>query len=202
MFTEDYFSQNIPSWDALFSVWEPKRILEIGSFEGRSTSYWIERLKDEPSGEIHCVDTWLGGEEHNEENIQMSTVEKNFKNNIDSAIREHNAKCKVQPHKGMSYRKLAEFISYSEDNAGYFDLIYIDGSHEAPDVLQDATMAFGLLRIGGVMIFDDYLWGLNEKDSTKTPKIAIDAFTNCFRNKIHLIHKMPLYQLCIQKICD
>ena len=91
MFTEDYFSQNIPSWDALFSVWEPKRILEIGSFEGRSTSYWIERLKDEPSGEIHCVDTWLGGEEHNEENIQMSTVEKNFKNNIDSAIREHNA---------------------------------------------------------------------------------------------------------------
>ena len=95
MFTEDYFSQNIPSWDALFSVWEPKRILEIGSFEGRSTSYWIERLKDEPSGEIHCVDTWLGGEEHNEENIQMSTVERILRiiliRQLESTMR--NAKC-------------------------------------------------------------------------------------------------------------
>ena len=34
----------------------------------------------------------------------------------------------------------------------------MDGSHHARDVLQDAVLAWGLLRPGGYMIFDDYEW--------------------------------------------
>ena len=37
-----------------------------------------------------------------------------------------------------------------------FDLIYIDASHYAPDVLSDAVLAFKLLKPGGILIFDDY----------------------------------------------
>ena len=37
----------------------------------------------------------------------------------------------------------------------------MDGSHHARDVLQDAVLAWGLLRPGGYMIFDDYEWVSN-----------------------------------------
>ena len=36
-----------------------------------------------------------------------------------------------------------------------YDIIYIDGSHEARDVLEDAVLAYRLLKIGGLLIFDD-----------------------------------------------
>ena len=43
----------------------------------------------------------------------------------------------------------------AEGRQGSFDFIYVDASHRAPDVLLDAVLAFQLLRIGGLIIFDD-----------------------------------------------
>lgn len=40
-----------------------------------------------------------------------------------------------------------------------FDFIYVDGSHRSPDVIYDAILSFGLLKKGGIMIFDDYQGG-------------------------------------------
>ena len=42
---------------------------------------------------------------------------------------------------------------------GAIDFIYVDGSHQAHDVLCDAILSFKLLRVGGIVCFDDYLWG-------------------------------------------
>ena len=54
---------------------------------------------------------------------------------------------------GTSENKLIELI-----NKGVLaDLIYIDGSHLAKDVLSDAILSWKLLKPSGVMIFDDYL---------------------------------------------
>jgi hypothetical protein len=33
-----------------------------------------------------------------------------------------------------------------------------DGSHRARDVLEDAVLSWPLLKVGGIMLFDDYLW--------------------------------------------
>ena len=56
------------------------------------------------------------------------------------------------------------------------DLIYIDGSHEADNVLLDGLLSYKLLKEGGIMIFDDY--GLDEPLGYKDlkPSIGIDAF--------------------------
>ena len=46
-------------------------------------------------------------------------------------------------------------------HAGYkerFDFVYVDGSHQAPDVLVDAVLSALLLRKGGLLVFDDYFW--------------------------------------------
>jgi hypothetical protein len=41
-FTRDWFSQNVPVWRQIISRDKPTKILEIGSFEGRSTCRIIE----------------------------------------------------------------------------------------------------------------------------------------------------------------
>jgi predicted O-methyltransferase YrrM len=73
------------------------------------------------------------------------------------------------------YKGKAQFIKgYSQDvlrspdflNAhpnGSFDLIYIDGHHTIQCVLRDYVLTWPLLKIGGVMIFDDYLTARNDE---------------------------------------
>ena len=39
-----------------------------------------------------------------------------------------------------------------------FDLVYVDGSHEAPHVLGDVVMADALLAVGGLLVLDDFEW--------------------------------------------
>jgi len=79
-----------------------------------------------------------------------------------------------------------------------FDLIYIDASHYAVDVLTDAVLSFKLLKGGGMMIFDDYLWA-GDENIVYYPKIAIDAFTNVFSNHLKLV-PAPITQIYAIKI--
>ena len=86
-----------------------------------------------------------------------------------------------------------------------FDLIYIDGSHTAADVLIDAVLAFQLLRVGGVMIFDDYLWSMEPAlsvDPLNMPKPAIDAFAAIFLRKTRVLPGLPNAQCYVEKIAD
>ncbi len=102
--------------------------------------------------------------------------------------------------KKKSVTALAEILS---SNQPPFDLIYVDGSHQASDVLTDSIMAFQLLRVGGVMIFDDYLWSWDpegKQDTLNMPKAAIDSFINLFQRKLRVISGLPIYQLYIEKL--
>jgi len=194
-FTNDWFTQNIPIWDLMLSALKPQRILEIGAFEGRATCYLIDKFNDCESGlEIHCVDTWEGGVEHDKGT--MGEVEARFDANIELALSRVAKPVRVIKHKRLSSHALVELI-----NSGHrdrFDLIYIDGSHQAPDVLTDAVMAFQLLRVGGYLVFDDYLWSMEQpgsQDLLNMPKPAIDAFLNIFQRKMVVVRGVPIYQL-------
>jgi predicted O-methyltransferase YrrM len=97
---------------------------------------------------------------------------------------------------------LAKLLASGKE--GFFDFIYVDGSHQAPDVLCDAVMSFRLLRPGGIIAFDDYLWQEPlpyGADPIRSPKIAIDAFTNIYCRKITVL-SMHLYQLYVRKLSD
>jgi hypothetical protein len=75
-----------------------------------------------------------------------------------------------------------------------FHGIYIDGSHQAPDVLEDAILAWPLLRPEGVMVFDDYGW--HEMESRPGP--AIDAFLGVFSGRYELLDKG--YQVTVRRV--
>lgn len=209
-FTNAWFDWSAKSnWDHLIPVFIKKgdfcRLLEIGSYEGASACYLIEKLSNHCTFELHCVDTWLGSIEHQVDGVassNMAVVEARFKSNIKMAKKKTAGLNKVIIHKKTSEKYLSKLIGSGTTN--FFDFIYIDGSHQAPDVLSDSVLAFKLLKIGGYMAFDDYLWSENTAlpvDPIRCPKFAIDSFVNIFCRKLKVVHASNL-QLYIQKISD
>ena len=99
----------------------------------------------------------------------------------------------VEAIRSTSYEGLAQVIRLGD----MYDFIYVDGSHTAPDVMTDACMAFGLLKKGGIMLFDDYLWN-HVPGILHRPKLAVDLFVTLFSEKAELL--MLGYQLAVRKI--
>jgi len=205
-FTQDWFTRFVPTWDRLLEKLRPTRILEIGCFEGRSACYLIEkcpRLVDREVS-ITSVDTWEGSIEHRPGGTSeavMTEVERRFDRNTSLALARASGPVHFQKLKQHSRDALAGFIASGSLES--FDLIYIDGSHESPDVLTDGVMAFTLLRIGGTLIFDDYVWSdqvPQRRDPSRMPKPAIDAFVNIFHRKLALYQWLPLWQFYLQKV--
>lgn len=194
-FTTDWFSDQIKSnFTDVFSLVKPTKILEIGSFEGAAACYMIDTLavKTGTPLEIHCIDSWQGSLEYIEgsfedtRDINMAGVERRFHQNTQLALQGASYPVDLIVHKGQSSEMLARLIA--EHNR--FDFIYVDASHQAPDVLCDAVMAFQLLRVGGIIGFDDYLWFENsgkDRNVLRSPKIAIDAFTNIYAGKLDFL---------------
>lgn len=188
-FTNQWFDATAKaSWDVIIPSIKPQKILEVGSYEGRSICYLIEKLGSEQSLEIHAIDTWLGGGDHKHLPIgHMPKVEERFFLNVDKATKGASKKIDLIVHKGFSDFEVSRLLVTGF--RAYFDFIYIDGSHETGDVLSDAVMAFKLLKPGGVMAFDDYLWSEITQDGflVGAPKIAIDAFININFLKLNII---------------
>jgi predicted O-methyltransferase YrrM len=202
-FSNNWFESTAKNvWDQIIPQIKPTKILEVGSYEGASACYLINQRAKEAPIELHCVDTWEGGVEHKSGGIDMGSVESRFNHNVQLAIKAAANKVELVLHKGYSDVCLSRLLGNGRKN--YFDFIYIDGSHQAPDVLCDAVLGFRLLRVGGMMAFDDYLWAESlpgGKDPLRCPKPAIDAFINLNFRKIHIL-PAPLYQLYIQKLSD
>lgn len=205
-FTNNWFEEAAKGvWSSLIPQLNPTRILDIGSYEGASACYFIDNLANSKDIELHCVDTFAGGIEHkNGGNFQtnMSHVEQRFNRNTNFSINKAKNSVRLFIHKEFSDIALSKLIA--EGKHGYFDFIYIDGSHQAPDVLCDAVLGFKLLRKNGILAFDDYIWQEQlpyGTDPIRCPKMAIDAFTNIYCRKIRII-SAPIRQLYVQKIRD
>jgi Methyltransferase domain len=68
-----------------------------------------------------------------------------------------------------------------------FDLVFVDGSHHGLDVLVDAALSWQLLRDGGFLVFDDYVWRELGEDALLRPGVAIDAFLTLVDAKYELL---------------
>lgn len=86
-FTQDWFSHNIPIWQQHLSRFVGQaglKVLEIGSWEGRSTCWLIYHILTHTSARITCIDTFAGGIEHEATFDQnyLGTIEERFDFNI------------------------------------------------------------------------------------------------------------------------
>jgi predicted O-methyltransferase YrrM len=186
IFTTDWFSGNIPIWSELLKHFKdvPTTALEVGSYQGRSGSWLLENILTHPDSTLTCVDTFEGSVEHNEE--QKKGIYELFSHNME------RFSSKLRVHRGSSSDVLRAF-----PRAETYDLIYIDGDHRAETVIEDAILAFPLLRKGGIMIFDDYRFPGGD-DHWDRPTIAIDAFVTIYKKSVEVI--LNMYQLAIRKV--
>ena len=195
-FTKDWFHWAPQVWEQLIPMLPERNpetgrgFIEIGSFEGRS-AVWIAENMMQPGDYLTCIDTWQGGEEHTSDDIDGA--EALFDHNM-KVVQDKFPDLHISKVQGSSYYRLAEEIA--SNGTEDYDFIYIDGSHIAKDVLTDACMAWALLKKGGIMVFDDYMWG-NPRDILHRPKPAIDAFINLFAEEVDVIHLG--YQAVVRK---
>ena len=147
----------------------PVRYLEIGAFEGATTAHVFKLLDGQLR--ITVIDPWLDYAELPAE--QMLNAEQRFLANMNTI----GATPVLRVLKGGSIEHLPALIA----NAEQFDLILIDGSHHALDVLADVALAWRLLTPGGLMVFDDYLYAVEHGGRQFRPKPAIDAFIGLMR---------------------
>ena len=177
-FTENWFGSDDVNQIIDFNKNEELHLLEIGSFEGRSTIWFLENVLLNPKSTITCIDPWTSYSQNNKsfESYGKENTEWNFKDNKNlflHNISESGYIEKVIIKDGFSYKIIPELIIADKK----YDIVYIDGNHTSPFVLTDAVMSWYVLKDGGIMIFDDYLW---RNCSITDPKPAIDTFVHIF----------------------
>jgi predicted O-methyltransferase YrrM len=193
VFSQDWFSHNMPTWTQMLAGGAAQKILEIGSFEGRSAVWLIENALAD-AGELFCVDTWYCCPEHSPN--EMIVAHERFNTNIDIALRG-KPRVRVSRIRGPSECELPKLITAG--HVGTFDFIYVDGSHEATNVLLDLCLAFLLCKEGGLVCVDDYDWP-SQVHPLRKPKISVDAFTNIFCERLRIVSLG--YQVWIKKLAQ
>lgn len=188
-FSRDWTSHHIPIWEKLLRerAQEPLRVLEIGSFEGRSALFFLKFL---PNCHLTCIDTFEGSVEHrtpgSRHHTDMSEVEARF---------DANTKLfsdRLEKLKAFSIEALSELQRESRR----FDVVYVDGDHHAASAFTDAQQSWDLLASGGIMILDDYLWQ-PAKTAAERPKPGIDAFLQARAGEYEVLHND--YQVIVRK---
>ena len=194
-FSQDWFSHNVLIWKQFLRPLKGLanlRILEIGSWEGRSTCWLLENIATDSAARITCIDTFEGSVEHAVivDQTVLETIEQRFDWNIERTGTPE----KVRKVVGKSQIVLRSLIPNT------YDLVYIDGSHIASDVLEDALLTWRLVKIGGFIIFDDYGFVFSPEIAEDPPKVAIDVFLKLFNKKVKLLHQS--YQVILEKIAE
>jgi predicted O-methyltransferase YrrM len=180
-FTDDWFTWLIPVWKKMLAPFAGKpdvRYLEIGILEGRSFLWALEHVLTHPTSHATGID--------------ISILDR-----MRSNVEKSGAAERVRLVEGSSKRELRRLPFDS------FDIIYIDGSHAADDVLSDAVLSWELLKVGGILIFDDYEYdgSFIAEDSPMpdalVPRLSIDAFLKAYAHEIDVVHRG--YQVMVRK---
>lgn len=168
VFTVDYLEGRIALWEQYLGELKGRqgvRFLEIGSYEGRSAVWFLDHILTDATASIVCLDIFT----------------QHYGLRFDHNICVSGAANKVTKIKGRSEEVLAGLPPTT------FDFIYIDGSHHALNVLMDAVAGWRLLKPRGIMMFDDYLWQIDDPPATR-PQMAIDLFLSGFEPELEILH--------------
>jgi predicted O-methyltransferase YrrM len=172
-------------------------ILEIGSYEGKSTIWFIDTFLKNKFSTITCIDPWLDCIHNSQSRItyrndkDRDAIFNRFSNNIDLTGKSES----VIVERDFSYNTLKKLFL----NNKQYDIVYIDGNHTASFVLEDSVLSFPLVKKGGLLIWDDYNWTSPVGTSKDlTPKIAIDGFLSCYSSYLKILHKE--YKVVVEKL--
>lgn len=187
-FTSDWWTHNIPNWLKFAGHLRdsPVGMLEVGSYEGRSSVWFLDNLMGDPDSFLTCVDPWGLNPGGGKEDDATDETERRFDHNVTLTGKKYQCR-KI---KGFSYNALPTLMQNT------YDVVYIDGDHNGEAVLEDAVLAWRLLKAGGLMVFDDY--GLVDGKLRNLPREGVDAFLRLWGHRVELLHAG--WQMFVRKI--
>ena len=166
---EENFKSQLMPLAGKFSL----RFLQIGAFTGNASVWLVDNVLTQKNSVLEDVDTWSGSDEQEHKEMDWLDVERTYDSRI--AFRPNVIKYKMDSK---------EFLRSVEEPT--YDFIYIDGDHTAEGVLQDAVLAWRLLKAGGIMAFDDYLWE-DPRGIEFQPGWAIDTFVGAVKDESEVL---------------
>ncbi|KAL9103483.1 MAG: hypothetical protein Q9163_001479 [Psora crenata] len=176
-FQHGWFELIRPEWEERTAPLRGQRlhILEVGCFEGASTTWILDNLMSHPESSMTVIDTFEGGMEHQEtaeppEKYDLGSLESRFRSNI--------SKCEQVGKLRIIKANSDDALLTLRRESSHFDFIYIDASHVAIDVLHDAVVCWRMLDVHGVMVFDDFSWKGYMEDCYN-PRVAVESFLQC-----------------------
>jgi hypothetical protein len=150
----------------------PFRYAEVGAFYGANMISVAEIYGTHPESTLIAIDPWTDYAEYPEYKGQQTTIYDAFQRNLSA--------CGLSDRVTVSRGYSRDVLPTLKDD--WFDVIYIDGNHEPEYVLEDAVLAFRKVKVGGMLIFDDYGWG--GPDLTQR---GIDGFLSGYHKRLSIL---------------
>jgi predicted O-methyltransferase YrrM len=191
-FAYDWTSGNFPVWTKLLAPLadQPVRVLEIGSYEGRSAIFFLRFLR---RCSLVCIDVWDSSVLEPELVKQMPEV----------AVEYPLAEARFERNLAAFAGRVTKIKAYSSDTLAElgvkqqrFDVVYVDGDHRRIGAYRDCVLSWPLLKSGGLLLIDDYEFAPELADELR-PKEGIDAFLNDLAGQFEELHRA--YQIVIRK---
>jgi hypothetical protein len=171
----EWFKNNAFYWDIFFkkfSLYKKKlQILEIGSFEGYSSVFFLKNFKN---SKLTCVDLWKNNKE--QKKFSMTKTERIFDKN--TYIYKKNL-LKLKQSSDHFFKK-----NYNKNK--FFDIIYVDGDHFYKTVFRDLINSYNVLKKNGLMIIDDLPYNFYQ-NRNHNPISAIAIFLTIFYKEIKIL---------------
>ena len=169
---------------------KPINYLEIGCFEGASLLYMFKNVLTHTDSKATVIDPF---DDFNHSYNQLQR----FKDNLNDY---HD---RINIIQGYSQNEL---IKLEKDT---YDVVYIDGDHSSSAAFIDAVLSFPLLKKGGYIVFDDYVWIHNSEkhdvvdvsdprlSHPNNPFTGINNFVKLHKANIDIVKTN--WQLIVQK---
>ena len=163
----------------------PIQYLEIGVHKAINVVDVLKSYAAHPESVVHCVDPWMDYDAYPEYKGEIQSIYHTAMRAIEKTGQAH--KCKI-------YRDLSDnVIPTFPDN--YFDIIFIDGSHETEYVYRDGVMSIEKVKPGGYLIFDDYTGAWPQTIA------GIDKFLDEYKDRLGPHTVSPIYgQVFVRKL--
>lgn len=186
--TFDYVAPHTIAWETDLGHLKNKpgvRGLEVGCFEGQSACWWLDNILTDPTSHLTCVDQFATPMD----TILLRFYERHF---------DHNISVSGSAHRVTKLVGLSQVVLRTLPPA-QFDFAYVDGSHKVGDVLQDAVLAWTLLKPGAIAIFDDYdlVDDVAQGLQARVPARALDAFVSVLGDSATMLRRD--WQLVLRK---
>lgn len=144
-FTNNWFGANHQLFVTHLTKFNDQKInvLEVGSFEGRSTTWMIDNILGHPESTLLSIDPFLTDDPTSP--VDTTTYDRFI----------HNLSESLYPSKVTHLQDTGENV-YPTLTKDSYNICYIDACHLPWHILHDMCNVWNLTKVGGIVICDDF----------------------------------------------